>query len=182
MIDEALAMSQESGDRLYDSNLHRLRGGILLKRDLANLAQAEEAFKTALAVAKQQGARTLALLASFALARLYQAIGRLVEAYAVLKPALEGFSPTPEMPGIAKAQALLAALAEGLRRACKRSLALFASPLLEVADSGRRVGTSASRGFDPVRDTEGTTAIAQSSRPAQYEEAPATRPNRSPRN
>ncbi len=111
LIDEALAMSQESGDRLYDSNLHRLRGGILLKRDLANLAQAEEAFKTALAVAKQQGARTLALLASFALARLYQAIGRLVEAHAVLKPALEGFSPTPEMPAIAKAQALLAALA-----------------------------------------------------------------------
>ncbi len=111
LIDEGLAMSQESGDRLYDSKLHRLRGGILLKRDLANLAQAEEAFKTALAVAKQQGARTLELLASFALAKLYQATRRLVEAHAVLKPALEGFSPTPEMPVIAKAQTLLAALA-----------------------------------------------------------------------
>ena len=111
LIDEALAISKEGGDRLYNSNLHRLRGGILLKRDLANLAQAEEAFKTSRAVAQQQGARTLELLASFALARLYQATGRLVEAHAVLAPALEGFSPTPEMPGIAKAQALLAALA-----------------------------------------------------------------------
>jgi hypothetical protein len=31
-------------------------------------------------------------------------------AYAVLKPALEGFAPTPEIPEIAEAQALLAAL------------------------------------------------------------------------
>jgi hypothetical protein len=111
LTDEALAMSQESGDRLYDSTLHRLRGGILLKRDLANLAKAEEAFKTSLAVATQQGTRTLELLASFALARLYEATGRLVEAHSVLKPALEGFSPTPEMPMIAKAQTLLASLA-----------------------------------------------------------------------
>jgi len=111
LIDEALAMSQEGGDRLYDSNLHRLRGNILLKCDLANLAQAEDAFKTSLAVAKQQGARTMELHASFALAKLYQATGRLVEAHAVLLPALEGFSPTPEMPVIAKAQTLLGTLA-----------------------------------------------------------------------
>jgi predicted ATPase len=111
LIDEALAMSEEGGDRLYDSNLHRLRGNILLKRDLANLAPAEDAFKTSLAIAKQQGARTFELLASLALAKLYQSTDRLVEAHAVLAPALEGFSPTPEMPVIAKAQTLLERLA-----------------------------------------------------------------------
>ena len=111
LIDEALVMSQEGGDRLYDSNLHRLRANILLKRDPANPAQVEEAFKTSLAIAKQQGARTFELLASLALAKLYQSTDRLVEAHAVLAPALEGFSPTPEMPVIAKAQTLLAALA-----------------------------------------------------------------------
>ena len=111
LIDEALVMSQEGGDRLYDFNLHRLRGNILLKRDPANPAQAEDAFKTSLAIAKQQGARTFELLASLALANLYQSTDRLVEAHAVLKPALEGFSPTPEMPVIAKAQTLLGTLA-----------------------------------------------------------------------
>jgi hypothetical protein len=35
--------------------------------------------------------------------------GRPVEAHDVLAPALEGFSPTPEMPEIAEAQALLGA-------------------------------------------------------------------------
>ena len=49
--------------------------------------------------------------ASLALAKLYQSTDRLVEAHAVLAPALEGFSPTPEMSVIAKAQTLLAALA-----------------------------------------------------------------------
>jgi predicted ATPase len=107
LIDEALVMSQQGGDRLYDSNLHRQRGNILLKRDPANPAQAEEAFKTSLAIAKQQGARSFELLAALALARLYQSTNRLVEAHAVLAPALEGFAPTPEMPVIAKAQALL---------------------------------------------------------------------------
>ncbi len=88
-----------------------MRGNILLKRDLANLPKAEDAFKTSLAIAKQQGARTFELHASFALAKLYQATRRLVEAHAVLSPALEGFSPTTEMPVIDKAQTLLAALA-----------------------------------------------------------------------
>ena len=36
---------------------------------------------------------------------------RFADAQVVLAPALEGFSPTPEMPEIAEAQALLAALA-----------------------------------------------------------------------
>jgi hypothetical protein len=111
LIDEGLVMSQEGGDRLYDSNLHRLRGNILLRCEPANLAQAEEAFKISLAIAKQQGARGFELLASLALAKLYQSTARLVEAHSVLAPALEGFSPTPEMPAIAKAQELLAALA-----------------------------------------------------------------------
>jgi CheY-like chemotaxis protein len=36
--------------------------------------------------------------------------GRPAESHGILAPALEGFAPTPEMPEIAKAQALLAAL------------------------------------------------------------------------
>jgi hypothetical protein len=50
------------------------------------------------------------LLASLALAKLYQSTGRPTEAYGLLAPALEGFSPTLEMPEIAEAQALLGEL------------------------------------------------------------------------
>jgi hypothetical protein len=37
----------------------------------------------------------------------YQSTGRALDAHAVLAPALEGFSPTPELPEIAEARALM---------------------------------------------------------------------------
>jgi hypothetical protein len=49
---------------------------------------------------------------ALALAKLYQSTDRPTDAQAVLAPALEGFSPTPEMPEIAEAQALLGRLAQ----------------------------------------------------------------------
>jgi predicted ATPase len=111
-MDEALALAAETGERWSDAFLHRIRGEILWKRDPANTAPAEEAFLTAIAVAQQQKARSFELRAALALAKLYQSTNRAADAHAVLAPALEGFSPTPEFPEIAEAQTLLAALAE----------------------------------------------------------------------
>jgi tetratricopeptide (TPR) repeat protein len=111
-IDEAFRLSEQVEHGCSLPFLHRLRGEILLTRNPADPAPAEEAFRTSIAVANEQGARSPVLLASLALARLLQSTGRLAEAHAVLTPALESFSPTPEMPEIAEAQALLAALAE----------------------------------------------------------------------
>ena len=110
LIDQGLAIAEETGEHLTDAYLHRLRGELLLLRDPANPVPAEQAFKTAIAVAKEQGARSYELLASFSLAKLYHSTGRPAEARAALAPALEGFSPTPGMPEIAEAEALLAAL------------------------------------------------------------------------
>ena len=107
LIDNGLAMAQEGGQHYADSFLNRLRGDILLKRDPADPAPAEEAYRTAIVVAKQQAARGYELRAALALAKLYQSTGRAAEAHAVLAPALEGFAPTDEMPEIAEAQALL---------------------------------------------------------------------------
>ena len=112
ILDEALATCERTGYRAFEAELHRARGEMLLKRDPANPAPAEEAFLTAIAVAKQQGTRSFELRAALSLAKLYQSTGRPADAHAVLAPALEGFAPTPEMPEIAEAQALLAALAE----------------------------------------------------------------------
>jgi hypothetical protein len=110
LIDQGLAAAQETGEHYTDPYLHRLRGEVLFRRDPANPVPAEEAFQTALAIAKQQRARSYELLASLFLAKLHQSTRRLTEAQAVLAPALEGFSPTPEMPEIAEAQALLVAI------------------------------------------------------------------------
>ena len=58
-------------------------GEILLKRDPANPATAEDAYQTAIAVAKRQGTRSFELRAALELARLYQSTGRPIEAHAV---------------------------------------------------------------------------------------------------
>ena len=110
-IDEALALAEQTGQRWTDALLHRIRGDVLLKADPENAARAEEAYLAAIGVAREQGARSFGLRAALSLAELYQASGRPADAYAALAPALEGFSPTPEMPEIAEAQALVATLA-----------------------------------------------------------------------
>jgi class 3 adenylate cyclase/predicted ATPase len=110
-IDEALALANETGEHWTDALLHRIRGAILLKRDPAHTAPAEEAFLAAIAVAQAQKAQSFELQAALALAKLYESTVRPIEAHAVLAPALEGFAPTPEMPEIAEAEALLSRLA-----------------------------------------------------------------------
>jgi class 3 adenylate cyclase/predicted ATPase len=111
ILDEPLATCVLTGHRAFEAELHRVRGEMLLRRAPANPARAEEAFLAAIAVAKQQGARSFELRAALSLAKLYQSAGRLVEARAVLAPALEGFSPTSEMPEIAEAMLMSPRLA-----------------------------------------------------------------------
>jgi class 3 adenylate cyclase/predicted ATPase len=111
-IDEALALAQQTGEHWSDGFLHRIRGEILLKRDPANATPAEEAFLTAIAIARRQKAKSFELRAALAMAKLYQSTGRAADAQAVLTPALQDFPLTPEFPEVAEAQSLLAALAE----------------------------------------------------------------------
>jgi tetratricopeptide (TPR) repeat protein len=110
-VDAGLEIAEDTGEHYTDPYLYRLRGEFLLTRRPAHPVAAKEAFQTALAIANRQGARGYALLASYSVAKLYQSIGLPSDAQAILAPALEGFSPTPEMPEIAEAQALLGHLA-----------------------------------------------------------------------
>jgi predicted ATPase len=111
MLDEALATSERIKHHFFDAELHRVRGEMLLKRDPGNPAPAKEALQTAIAVSKRQATRCFGLRAALSLAKLYDSTGRPAAAHATLAPALEGSSPTPEMPESAEAQALLERLA-----------------------------------------------------------------------
>jgi hypothetical protein len=79
-IEEALVLAHQVDDRCDLPFAHILRGELLLKRDPSNSTPAEEAFQTALEIAKQQGARSWGLRAALSLAKLYQSAGRPVEA------------------------------------------------------------------------------------------------------
>ena len=90
--------------------MHRIRGEILLKRDPASTAAAEQSLQAAIAIAQSQKARSFELRAALALAKLYRSANRDAGAHAVLAPAVEGFPPTRQFPELADAQTLLAAL------------------------------------------------------------------------
>ena len=102
--------SWSAPERWHESEMHRIRGEILLKRDSAMTAAAEQSLQAAIAVAQSQKARSFELRAALSLAKLYRAANRDADAYAVLGPAVEGFPPTRQFPELTEAQTLLAAL------------------------------------------------------------------------
>ena len=109
-IERALGVAQQNGEHWTDLALLRRKGKILFQRD-PHPGAAEEAFRAAIGVANRQDARSLRLQAALALAKLYKSNANAAEAQAVLQPALEGFWPTPDVPEIAEARALLEGLA-----------------------------------------------------------------------
>jgi class 3 adenylate cyclase/predicted ATPase len=112
LLDGALAELEATENRWYEPEMHRLRAEILLKRDPANTAAAEQLLQAAIAIAQSQKARSFELRAALALAKLYRAANRDADAHAVLAPAVEGFPPTRQFPELTEAQTLLAALSE----------------------------------------------------------------------
>jgi class 3 adenylate cyclase/predicted ATPase len=111
-VDEALALAAETGERWSDAFLHHCRGEILLKRDPANPAPAEDALLTAIAVAQQQKARSFELRAAMSLARLWRDHGKLDEARELLAPVYGWFTEGFDSLDLKNAKALLDELSE----------------------------------------------------------------------
>ena len=101
---------EHTKERSYEAEMHRIRGEILLKRDRADTAAAEQSLQAAIAIAQSQKARSFELRAALSLAKLYRAANRDSDAHALLAPAVEGFPPTQQFPELAEAQTLLAVL------------------------------------------------------------------------
>ena len=108
-LDNALA-GLERTERWYEAEMHRIRAEILLKRDPADTASAEQALQNAIAIAQHQQARSFELRAALTLAKLYRTTNRNADAHAVLTPAVEGFPPTQQFPELTEAQTLLSEL------------------------------------------------------------------------
>jgi class 3 adenylate cyclase/predicted ATPase len=111
-LEDALAEAERTEQHWYEAEIHRIRGEILLKRDPADTAAAEQSLQAAIAIAQSQQARSFELRAALSLAKVYRAANRDADAHAVLAPPVEGFPPTHQFPELTEAQTLLAALAQ----------------------------------------------------------------------
>jgi predicted ATPase len=100
-LDEALALVERTGERLYEAELRRLRGELLLERRGPQARdEAEECFRNALQVAHHQSARSLELRAAASIARLTGERQVLAELY-------QAFNQGLETPDLLEARALL---------------------------------------------------------------------------
>jgi predicted ATPase len=105
---EALAMLDQSDMRLWEAELYRLRGELLLQQTVAQPEEAEVCFQQALAVARRQQAKSLELRAAMGLSRLWQHQGKRAEACELLAPIYGWFTEGFDTADLQEAKALLA--------------------------------------------------------------------------
>jgi predicted ATPase len=70
VLEEALATIHRAGDVLFEAELHRLKGELLLLQDPSNRKEATHCFQMAIEISARQGAKLLELRAKTSLARL----------------------------------------------------------------------------------------------------------------
>jgi len=107
VLDDALALAKASGARGNDAELHRLRGDLLSRLRSPNWTKIDACYRTARAVARQQGTRGFELRAASSLARLLSDQGRRDEARDLLAPIYSWFTEGFNTPDLKEAKALL---------------------------------------------------------------------------
>jgi tetratricopeptide (TPR) repeat protein len=102
---EAQRRAEETEERWYQVETHRLTGDVLLA--MGDPSGAEESYHEAIAIAQQQSARLWELGAAASLARLWHDQGKRTEAHALLAPVYNWFTEGFDTPVLQQARALL---------------------------------------------------------------------------
>jgi len=110
-LDDALAKAAVSGAKGWNAEIHRLRGELTGRLPYPDPAKAEDSFRTALAIAREQGTRGYELRAATSLARLWGRQGRRDEARDLLAPVYGWFTEGFDTADLKEAKALLDTLA-----------------------------------------------------------------------
>ena len=91
-LDYGFEHVERPGDQVWLPELYRVRGTVLLSQPADNSVQAEDSFRKATDVAREQGSKSFELRATTDLARLYERQGQGEEAANILTPAYGWFT------------------------------------------------------------------------------------------
>jgi adenylate cyclase len=108
-LEEAFAMAEQSGQRSWDADLHRLKGDLLCAAGGSD-QEALLCYEQALVIARQQSAKSLELRATLRLSQLLQRQGNYDEACQRLKEIYGWFSEGLDTSDLLEAQTLLSEL------------------------------------------------------------------------
>lgn len=76
VLEEALQFADETGERVWEAELHRLKGEFLLDQSKDNQSSAELCFNNALKIAQELQAKSLELRAAMSMSRLWLSQGK----------------------------------------------------------------------------------------------------------
>jgi predicted ATPase len=110
-ISEAIAAIETTKERWHEAEVHRTAGEITLMSREGDAAKAEAYFERALAVARQQHAKSWELRAAMSLARLWRDQGKPQQARELLAPVYGWFTEGFDTRDLMDAKALLEELA-----------------------------------------------------------------------
>jgi DNA-binding winged helix-turn-helix (wHTH) protein/predicted ATPase len=110
LLDEVLEPEHEV--LVYEPELYWIKGGLLLSQDSSNTSQVEDAFCTAIDIARKHRSRSMELRATTSLAVLFAKNGRRDDARAMLTEIYNWFSEGFETADLLNAKALLDLLNE----------------------------------------------------------------------
>ena len=110
-VDEAKAVIERTEERWFEADVHRIAGEIALKSPQPDAAKAEAHFERALAVARQQQAKSWELRAATSMARLWRDQGKPQQARELLAPVYGWFTEGFDTRDLKEAKALLDELA-----------------------------------------------------------------------
>ena len=110
-LDDALATAAVAGVRGWDAEVHRLCSELTGRLPYSDPAKAEDSFRTALAIAHEQGTRGYELRAATSLARMWREQGRRDEARELLAPLYRWFTDGFDTSDLKDAARLLDELA-----------------------------------------------------------------------
>jgi predicted ATPase len=108
---EAHTLVEQHDERLWEAEVCRLRGVLLLQQTGTPQAEAETWLQRALDIARRQEAKSLELRAAMSLSRLWQQQGKQAEAHALLAPIYGWFTEGFDTKDLQEAKVLLEALA-----------------------------------------------------------------------
>jgi predicted ATPase len=107
ILDSQRVAIERSGQRMFDAEVHRVRGELLLRLAPADVAGAEAAFTHAVEIARLQHTKTFELRTATGLARLWHDQGKRTEARDLLAPIYGWFTEGFDTPVLREAKALL---------------------------------------------------------------------------
>jgi class 3 adenylate cyclase/predicted ATPase len=110
-IDEIFTVIEASKEKWYEAEINRVAGEIMLKSPKRDTAKALAYFERAVAVARQQQAKSWELRASMSLARLWRDQGKVQQARELLAPVYGWFAEGFATRDLKEAKALLEELA-----------------------------------------------------------------------